>query len=291
MVALDHVIDAEAGGIVAGNRKAHSVGTFARGKTAAIAAGVSEVAAGIADGMHGVWQRAAEARPRFSEGQHRASGSGCDRVKIRAGHFARYSNTSMASNRLEILKSMVEQKPTDSFARYGLAMEYRNTGDLEASMGEFRALMENNPDYSPAISRRADPGTDGAEEAREVYPGGVGHHARRQRARPERDAGADMLGSVTPRRGEDAGGAPATGARESENADGPSRTRASGSGVAPAPARMIRAAGAAPGAGQHLAKLQKAGRDRGSTTGIRRPPPYPALSWEVGSGGNPGVAF
>ena len=56
----------------------------------------------------------------------------------------------MASTRLEILKSMVEQNPTDSFARYGLAMEYRNTGDLEAAMGEFRALMASQPDYAPA---------------------------------------------------------------------------------------------------------------------------------------------
>ena len=36
----------------------------------------------------------------------------------------------MATTRLDILKSMVEQNPGDSFARYGLAMEYRNTGDL-----------------------------------------------------------------------------------------------------------------------------------------------------------------
>ena len=55
----------------------------------------------------------------------------------------------MPSTRLDILKSMVEQNPTDSFARYGLAMEYRNTGDLDAAMGEFRALMAANPDFVP----------------------------------------------------------------------------------------------------------------------------------------------
>jgi tetratricopeptide (TPR) repeat protein len=56
----------------------------------------------------------------------------------------------MSTARLDILKSMVAQKPNDSFARYGLAMEYRNTGDLEASVREFQALMAADPDYAAA---------------------------------------------------------------------------------------------------------------------------------------------
>jgi tetratricopeptide (TPR) repeat protein len=56
----------------------------------------------------------------------------------------------MASTRLEILKSMVQQNPGDSFARYGLAMEYRNSGDLAAAAKEFRALIAAHPDYSAA---------------------------------------------------------------------------------------------------------------------------------------------
>jgi tetratricopeptide (TPR) repeat protein len=51
-------------------------------------------------------------------------------------------------SRLEILKSMVEQKPGDSFARYGLAMELRNSGDLEGAMREFDELRRLDPDYS-----------------------------------------------------------------------------------------------------------------------------------------------
>jgi tetratricopeptide (TPR) repeat protein len=104
----------------------------------------------------------------------------------------------MASNRLEILKSMVEQKPTDSFARYGLAMEYRNTGDLEASMGEFRALMENNPDYSPAYFHGGQTleRMGRLEEAREVYLKGVEVTTRKgdEHARSEMQAALDMLG-------------------------------------------------------------------------------------------------
>ena len=103
----------------------------------------------------------------------------------------------MASTRLDILKSLVEQDPTGTFARYGLAMEYRNSGDLEAAMGEFRALMAANPDYSPAyfhggqtLERMGRPG-----EARAVYLQGIEAAARGgdQHARSEMQGALDML--------------------------------------------------------------------------------------------------
>jgi Flp pilus assembly protein TadD len=56
----------------------------------------------------------------------------------------------MASNRLTILKTLLEQNPQDSFARYGLAMEYVNAGELEQAVAEFRAVLAGNPDYSYA---------------------------------------------------------------------------------------------------------------------------------------------
>ena len=56
----------------------------------------------------------------------------------------------MAGTRLDILKGMVAQSPTDSFLRYGLAMEYRNANNLEAALVEFHALLAVNPDYSAA---------------------------------------------------------------------------------------------------------------------------------------------
>lgn len=54
----------------------------------------------------------------------------------------------MASTRLEILKSMVEQKPEDGFSRYGLAMEYVRSGDLETAVAEFETLLQYNPKYA-----------------------------------------------------------------------------------------------------------------------------------------------
>jgi Tfp pilus assembly protein PilF len=56
----------------------------------------------------------------------------------------------MATNRLEILRSMVEQKPSDAFSRYGLAMEYVRSGDLLAAVDEFVKLLDHNPNYAAA---------------------------------------------------------------------------------------------------------------------------------------------
>lgn len=56
----------------------------------------------------------------------------------------------MASNRVEVLKSMLEEKPGDGFARYGLAMEYVRAGELETAVEEFVRLLSYNPGYAAA---------------------------------------------------------------------------------------------------------------------------------------------
>ena len=45
---------------------------------------------------------------------------------------------------------MVAQDPANSFARYGLAMEYANQGDLRLAVTEFQALISSDPNYSAA---------------------------------------------------------------------------------------------------------------------------------------------
>jgi predicted Zn-dependent protease len=103
----------------------------------------------------------------------------------------------MPGTRLDILKSMVEQNPTDCFARYGLAMEYRNTGDLDAAVGEFRALMAAHPDYAPAYFHGGQTlqRMGRVTEAREVYQQGVEVTARSgdSHARSEMQGALDML--------------------------------------------------------------------------------------------------
>ncbi len=45
---------------------------------------------------------------------------------------------------------MVAQNPKDSFSRYGLAMEYANTGSLDKAVEEYDSLLAFNPDYAAA---------------------------------------------------------------------------------------------------------------------------------------------
>lgn len=92
---------------------------------------------------------------------------------------------------------MVAERPADSFLRYGLAMEYRNAGDPEAAMGEFRALVAANPAYTAAhyqggqtlerLGRR--------DEARQWYLEGIAA-ATRQGDAHARDEIQAALGSL-----------------------------------------------------------------------------------------------
>jgi len=50
-------------------------------------------------------------------------------------------------NRRAILEAFVATHPKDPFARYGLALECANSGDLEAAAGQFQQLLADNPDY------------------------------------------------------------------------------------------------------------------------------------------------
>ena len=103
----------------------------------------------------------------------------------------------MATNRMEILLSMVAKNPQDSFARYGLAMEYANTGDLERAVTEYRALIGFNPDYAAAYYHggQALEKLGRVEEAREVYEKGIEATGRTgdQHTRSELQAALDML--------------------------------------------------------------------------------------------------
>ena len=53
-------------------------------------------------------------------------------------------------NRLEMLAQLVAKNPKDSFARYGLAMEYANREEHEKALEHFGALLQHNPNYAAA---------------------------------------------------------------------------------------------------------------------------------------------
>jgi len=51
-------------------------------------------------------------------------------------------------DRLAMLKEILSQNPDDAFARYGLAMEYSKTGEVERALEEFGKLLSTHPDYT-----------------------------------------------------------------------------------------------------------------------------------------------
>jgi tetratricopeptide (TPR) repeat protein len=53
-------------------------------------------------------------------------------------------------DRIAMLREVLAAKPEDSFARYGLAMEYSKAGQIEPALQEFNTLIAKNPDYTPA---------------------------------------------------------------------------------------------------------------------------------------------
>jgi predicted Zn-dependent protease len=53
-------------------------------------------------------------------------------------------------DRVAVLKEILEQSPDDAFARYGLALEFANSGKTDEAMREFKTLIEKNADYVPA---------------------------------------------------------------------------------------------------------------------------------------------
>ncbi len=52
-------------------------------------------------------------------------------------------------DRIAALNDILTHNPDDSFARYGLAMEYSKQGDLDRSLAEFSILLKASPDYTP----------------------------------------------------------------------------------------------------------------------------------------------
>jgi len=81
----------------------------------------------------------------------------------------------MATNRLEILREMVEQDPANSFARYGLAMELLKSGDYSAAIAEFETLLRRDESYAAAYFHggQASEKAGDLEKAREFYEKGI----------------------------------------------------------------------------------------------------------------------
>jgi tetratricopeptide (TPR) repeat protein len=103
----------------------------------------------------------------------------------------------MATNRLEVLKGMLSANPQDSFARYGLAMEYAKTGQLEQAVAEFHTLLEHDEKYAAGYFHggQAMEKLGRLEDARKMYEKGIEVTGRTgdSHTRSELQAALDML--------------------------------------------------------------------------------------------------
>jgi len=99
------------------------------------------------------------------------------------------------SSRIEILQQLLAQNPASSFARYGLAMEYVNSGDLSRAAAEFEALLGADPAYGAAYFHGGQTleKLGNLDAARDYYRRGIAV-SKDPHARSELEAALDILG-------------------------------------------------------------------------------------------------
>jgi Flp pilus assembly protein TadD len=78
-------------------------------------------------------------------------------------------------DRLNTLKQMAAADPANTFVRYGLAMEYVNSGQLERAVTEFREILGMNPNYAAAYFHGGQTleKLGRLDEARTMYQSGI----------------------------------------------------------------------------------------------------------------------
>lgn len=83
--------------------------------------------------------------------------------------------------REENLKTILSQDPNNAFARYGLAMEYANSGQTDQALHEFGTLLSANPDYAAGYFMAAQTlaQVDRVEEAKAMLQNGIQAAARK----------------------------------------------------------------------------------------------------------------
>ena len=117
---------------------------------------------------------------------------------LEPGTCHRRYTTMSAMDRLETLRAMLAQDPSNLLARYGLATELKNAGRGDEAVAEFKALLEMNPNYSAAYyhAGRTLESMGRIDEAREMLEKGVEATTRNGDAhtRSELQAALDLLG-------------------------------------------------------------------------------------------------
>jgi predicted Zn-dependent protease len=78
-------------------------------------------------------------------------------------------------DRIALLTEVLAQNPTDAFARYGLALEYSNSGEVDRALEEFGRLLATHPDYTAGYFMAAQTlaKAERTEEARKMLVEGI----------------------------------------------------------------------------------------------------------------------
>jgi cytochrome c-type biogenesis protein CcmH/NrfG len=83
-------------------------------------------------------------------------------------------------DRIAALTEILAGNPNDTFARYGLAMEYSKSGEVERALEEFATLLKTNPDYTPGYFMAAQTlaAAGRTDEAKRMLVDGIGSARR-----------------------------------------------------------------------------------------------------------------
>jgi tetratricopeptide (TPR) repeat protein len=78
-------------------------------------------------------------------------------------------------DRIALLTEVLAENPTDAFARYGLALEYSNSGEIERALEEFGRLLATHPDYTAGYFMAAQTlaKAERTDEARKMLSDGI----------------------------------------------------------------------------------------------------------------------
>jgi Tfp pilus assembly protein PilF len=100
-------------------------------------------------------------------------------------------------DRITALTAMLAQDPGNTLARYGLAMEYKNRGELANASREFDSVLKANPNYAAAYFHGGQTFEQMGmlDEAREIYERGieVTSHTGDSHTRAELQGALDLL--------------------------------------------------------------------------------------------------
>jgi predicted RNA polymerase sigma factor len=102
-------------------------------------------------------------------------------------------------DRIATFRSFIERTPTDPFPRYGLAMEHKTRGELEAAWTLFAELLERFEDYVPTYLMAGGTlvGLGRKVEAADIYRRGVEVATRRGDQHARRELEGALL-EITP---------------------------------------------------------------------------------------------